>query len=234
MKALYGVLLLFLSVNIGILYYMVFFSDFPDFEKRLSLAEQRINTSLATKDGALLPNVATDSGSLVVLTQQQENKITTEVARTIRRELAEEALDAKEKEAAASPTPTPTTANGSSTIHYIPLGGAYSDNANNNWDDTWLEFSFNLGDYQSIKAITFEAGLRHDTGVGQVKARLYDVASGAVGNSEVTASGSDGSYVKSNNISIGSGNRTIRVQLYTTETTRAHIENARLRVDTGK
>lgn len=234
MKILLPILVLFLCVNVGILYYLIFFEDFPDFDRRLSFIETRLERYISAPE-------ASSSSSLVQnnlptptpLSQSQQDFLVSEITRQVKRELAEDALDeqvAAEGQTGFAPINRNIFEEAVPRVYYVPLGQATGKSSSNDWVDTPVEIDFNLADYREVDSVRFEATVRIPTGNGQVKARLYDTKAGPVGGSEVTGEGIDGQYVKSGPINIAEGNRTLRLQLLTTLNFEAVIENARLRV----
>lgn len=217
------VLVLFLAVNIGVLYYLVLFGDFPKFARRLDLIERRID-SLVKRDGIdESPEVTVGEESLVVLTEQQKQELVA---------MAATALDQKVNSLVSKQVEENVDSLGQAKEFFVPLGTASVKTANNEWKDTAVQTELDLANYGSVTEVTFEASLRVPTANGVVQARLVDVGTGIVAGSEVSGEGTDGSYAKTNNLSIASEKRTLKVQMRTSLDYEGVMENARLRIVT--
>jgi hypothetical protein len=228
------ILIVFLCVNVGVLYYMVLFGDFPDFERRVGVLEKRVD-SLIKREGGEVAGISSDDevevqvGGLVVLSDQQKNELVglfdqkqslslkTLVDEEIQRRVAETGgLGGQVKE------------------FFVPLGNAMLKTSDNNWKDTGLQTEIDLANYGQIKGVTFEATLTVPTGNGQVGVRLLDVTDGVVGNSELDAEGNEGVYRKSGLLTISEGARVLKVQMRTSLDYEGKMDSGRLRIVVGE
>lgn len=235
MKVLLIILVLFLSINIGLIYYFLFFGEFSQLSGRLDLIERRIET-LAT--GNFDSNQATNSAEIVASISAQpiaENQdmvemLVNQVSRQVKRDLAEQALDETEGSAFGEINQSAFSEYIPKTF-YVPIGQATAKSSDNTWKNTPVEVDFNSEDYGDLEKLTFEATLRIPTGNGQVKARLYDTQAGVVAGSEIVGETIEGVYVKSSPLVISEGERTLRLQILTTLDFDGVVENARIKVE---
>jgi len=222
-----------LAINIGLIYYFIFFNHFPSFTNRLDFIEKRLDTYVENgidiseaSASASESKTATASG----LSDATIESLVNQVSREVKKEIALEDLSSSSQTGFGEINHDVFSSIGPKVI-YVPLGQATTQPTNNEWKNTPVEIDFSTDDYGDISSIRFEATLRIPTGNGQVKARLADTVSGPVAGSEITGEGVDGAYVKSSNLTIPDGDRTFRLQLLTTLDFDAVIENARIRVE---
>ncbi len=228
------IMILFLSVNVGVLYYMVLFGDIPEFERRVDVLEKRVD-SLIKRDGGEVAGAIDEqvdvqvgeSGDLVVLSQQQKDELVSLFAQRQASDL---------QSLVSSEIADQLGISGGEKVslgvkeYFVPLGLALVKTNNNEWRDTGLQTEFDLSNYGKVKAVTFEATLSVPTGNGEVGVRLLDATDGVVGGSELSAQGSDPVYRKSGGVSIGEGARVLKVQMRTSLDYEGKMENGRLRI----
>lgn len=235
-KYLLTILVLFLAVNIGIIYYFIFLSEFPAFSNRLDLVEKRVDAFLG--DTNVDPALAATASATTTVTTTSElseetlSSIVSQVSKDVQKQIA---LDSLKESGSGGSQFGEINHDIYSTIGakvtYIPLGQATAKSAQNEWKDTPVEIDFNKDDYGEIESIRFEATVKIPTNNGQAKVRLYDTVSGYASGSEILGEGTDGVYVKSGNVLIADGDRTLRMQILTTLDYEAIVENARIRVE---
>jgi hypothetical protein len=226
MKVLLTVLVFFLCINIGLIYYILFFGDISHVGRQIDVIEQKLAHIKLPEASADSDDFQASQSASPSFADQQ--LIINQITRAVKREIAEESLDSDKKET-DSETETPATP--ISPVYYLPLGDAQSKSDSGQWKDTNLEIDLNSASFGTNVRLRFEATLKIPTENGQVKARLYNVNVGAVSGTEITGEGSSGQYVKSQYFTIDPGDKTIRLQMLTTLNYDALIENARLRVE---
>ena len=215
-NALLVVVLIFLSVNVGVIYYVVL-GDLGHFEKKLAVVENQVG-ALVQGGAATEPDVVKD-GSLVVLSDQQENALVKKISFLLEEKygLSPQVLGAQD------------LASGEASVFYVPLGSASVDSTGNQWRDVAMEVVLNTDDYGVITELLFEAGLSAPDDNGKVEARLRDVGSGALAGSEIVGEGKSSNFVHSLPLRILPGNRVVKVQMKT-DGIEGKIENARLKI----
>ena len=222
--------MLFLAINMGLLYYIIFFGHVASLSHSVRLLESRVNMVLDPVKESDEPAVVANE-SLVVLSEQQEQKLLAEVVDRIDDQLGamvEQELLKQEKELNEEAEETSV-----STVvkeYFIPIGDAVVKTGDNNWKDVPVQVEVNTSNYPQISEAYFEATMRIPTGNGQVQARLVDTQTGTVVGSEITGEGVDGVFVKSGTLNLGIGKRTFKVQMKTTLDFEGILENARLRL----
>lgn len=125
----------------------------------------------------------------------------------------------------------PATSQSQIKMVYIPLGGNGST-TNRDWTDIKAaEVHLDLGDYSSIKEVTWEAFLKVKDGNGQVLARLLDVThSIGVPGSEISTNTEVSTQARSNSLTIWSGRNLYRVQIKSLTGYEATIDSGRIKV----
>ncbi|MBI4990680.1 hypothetical protein HZB96_01135 [Candidatus Gottesmanbacteria bacterium] len=122
------------------------------------------------------------------------------------------------------------TASGQSRETYIPLGSGSTSKSN--WDDlTATETVIDPGNYGNIKEAYFIASLRNPTQNGQAEAQLYNVTDKhPVWGSQVTMNGPSSQTITSGKITLDNGTKLYRVQLKSTLSYQAFLDNAKIRI----
>lgn len=228
MKALAFVLVLFLAVNVGVLYYIVLFGDVPEFAQRLDLLERRVDSLVQreTQNSDQLQSVVKTDGGLVILSDQQKQ----ELAELVRDKVAAD-VDELVADAQAKITEDAAAATAKTQEYFIPIGNASVKTSDYAWRDVPVEVEFDRANYGgTVTRVSVEATMRVPTGNGQVQMRLYDTSTGVVPGSELTGESAGGVFVKSGALSIAAGRRTLRLQMRTSLDYEGIVENARLRV----
>lgn len=113
--------------------------------------------------------------------------------------------------------------------YFVPLGSGSTSTLNTWVDIDTAQGAFDTGSFSSIKAFYFEGILR--TSSGEVKARLYDTTTPMIYAGEELRSTSQTGQFLSVSIPLRSGNKSYKVQLYTTITT-GYLDQARLKIVT--
>ncbi len=211
-----GMIMTFLIVNLGALYYLVLWGGIPKLAKRLDLAETRINSFLAGGDELSVPEVKVGE-NVVILSDQQKAELTTSFGKELEVKLAE--LVAAELNAAG---------NGGAGEWFVPLGEASVQTSDNTWKDVPLVVDIDKANYPEGVTIYFEGTLKVPSGNGQVEARLVDMQAGEIAGSELVATGAEGMYKKSQAIELEEGRRGLKVQMRTSMDTQGELTNARL------
>lgn len=223
MKILPTVLTLFLAINIGVLYYIIFFGQVASLSHRIDVIDQRLSSLIKRDTPVTEPEVK--SGDLIVLSEQQKKELV---------QLAVNEIGTGSSISSDQPTDSEDEADETSrTLNkewYIPLGQAHIKTADNTWTTVPLEVEFDPGHYLEIQGIRFEAGLKIPTGNGMVQARLFDSVTGAIGLSEISSTSTTGEFVMTNTFPLSSGKRKLSVQMRTSMDYDGYLENARIRV----
>jgi len=115
---------------------------------------------------------------------------------------------------------------------YIPLGSGSTTKSD--WDDlTATETVIDPANYGNIKEAYFIASLRNPTQNGQVEARLYNVTDKhLVWDSHIQMNGPLAQTITSNKITLEGGSKLYRVQLKSTLSFQAYLDNAKIRIIT--
>lgn len=115
---------------------------------------------------------------------------------------------------------------------YVPLGSGST--AKSDWDDqTSTETVIDPANYGHIREAYFIASLRNPTQNGQVEAQLYNVTDKhLVWGSHVIMNGPSSQTITSDKITLDSGSKLYRVQLKSTLSFAATLDNAKLRIIT--
>lgn len=116
--------------------------------------------------------------------------------------------------------------------YYIPLGSGTTSKSD--WDNiTASETIINPSNYGTIKEAYFVASLRNPTQNGQTEARLVNVTDNyPVWGSHVVMNGPTAQTINSDKIALPSGNKLYRVQLKSTMSYPAYLDNAKIRIIT--
>lgn len=219
------IFLVFLLLNLGVVYYILLFGDVPRFAQRLDLLEKRVE-SLVRRDGEVTqPEVeVVGDEALVVLSDQQQQELSQATAEVVQKRMEE--LVAKQVEEEI------TSKLGGDVVkeYYIPLGRAELKTENNQWVNTGLETSIDLARYSGEKKVYFEGTLKVPTANGEVQVRLVDGVSGVIQGSELVAGGDGGTFRRSGALTVGDGERVVRVEMRTTLNYEGVAEALRLKV----
>ena len=135
-------------------------------------------------------------------------------------------------------TPTPTTYNSqpisisSPKEYFIPIGSGSTQK--NTFDDLKTTDTFiDTTTYGTIKEAFFIAGLKNPTQNGFVEAQLYNVTDKhAVWGSNIKMEGPSSETITSGKISLDGGGKLYRIQLKSSLSASASIENAKIRIVT--
>ncbi len=130
-----------------------------------------------------------------------------------------------------APTFTPTTVTSSTKGEFfVPLGSGSISTTGTTWTDVLsAQASFDAGNYGSIKNAYFEAFLH--TQAGEVHARLFDTTTPAIfWGSDLTTTANSSTFLSAP-ITLSSGQKTYRVQMYSTIST-GFLDQARIRIVT--
>ncbi|KKS95735.1 MAG: hypothetical protein UV73_C0014G0012 [Candidatus Gottesmanbacteria bacterium GW2011_GWA2_43_14] len=113
---------------------------------------------------------------------------------------------------------------------YIPLGSGST--AKNDWDNmVSTETLIDTSIYGQIDSAYFIAGLKNPTGNGQIEAQLYNVTDkNPVWGSHVIMNGPTEQTITSGKIGLAQGPKVYRVQLKSSLSYQASLENARIRI----
>ncbi len=112
--------------------------------------------------------------------------------------------------------------------YFIPLGTGSVDSTANWTDITSAQAAFDAGNYSSIKSVYFEVFL-HTTSGGEVHARLFDATTPAVFFNTDLKSTSATSEFLSVPITLKTGQKTYRVQMYS-NVAAGFLDQARIRI----
>jgi len=115
---------------------------------------------------------------------------------------------------------------------YIPLGSGTTSKSD--WDNIIAtETIINPANYGNIKEAYFVAALRNPTQNGQTEAQLFNVTDNhLVWGSHVTMNGPLSQTINSDKITLDAGNKLYRVQLKSTMSYPAYLDNAKIRIIT--
>lgn len=139
-------------------------------------------------------------------------------------------ISAKQAAAAVPTVPATTPVSTSKGEYFVPLGSGSIAQANNWSDVTTAQATFDAGNYSNIKSAYFEAFLR-TSGSGEVHARLFDSTTPAIfWTSEVKTTNSSSTFLSAP-ISLASGSKVYKVQMYSTISS-AVLDQARVRIVT--
>lgn len=123
-----------------------------------------------------------------------------------------------------------TTTVSSKGEYFVPLGSGSISSTGTTWTDIGsAQASFDAGNYSSIKAAYFEAILR--TQSGEVHARLFDTTTPAILWGSDVSTQSNASTFLSGQITLSPGQKTYRVQMYSTIAP-GYLDQARVRIVT--
>ncbi len=128
------------------------------------------------------------------------------------------------------PIKTYTTAAQTPRETYIPLGTGSTSKSS--WEDiTATETVVDPANYGTIKEAYFIASLRNPTQNGSVEAQLYNVTDKhPVWGSHVILNGPKEQTITSSKITLDAGNKLYRVQLKSTLSYQAFLDNAKIRI----
>lgn len=215
------VLVGFLTINVGVLYYIVLFGDVPKFENRLELVERRVD-SLIKRDGPMVdvPEVQV-GGDLVVLSEQQKQELINgalaaaqiRISELVDRQVRGKVAGARE--------------------YYVPLGQARVKTSDYTWHNTSVQADFDRLSYGEEAKVYFEASLSVPTGNGFVEARLVDIETGEVQGSLLKSEASVGSFMRSEKLELEGGLRKLVLQMRTSMDYEGVLEGGRLRIVFG-
>jgi hypothetical protein len=222
-SVLASVVLMFLVVNMGVVYYMLFFGDLSDQNKKVALLEKRVD-SLIKRDGQVPLATIKPVDTTNQLTDEQMDIIADKVIEKMGNKFSG-AITGK-----ITTKPEPTTSTNLTSTIYIPLGGGSVQTDNYTWKDVPVEVDINTDDYPKILEMRFYGTLKVPTGNGRVEARLYDVSSGQITGSEIGGEGAGGVYVGSNTFRLGSGVRKLRLQMRTSMDYQGVLENGKIKI----
>ncbi len=130
------------------------------------------------------------------------------------------------------PTTTTNTTASSKGEYFVPMGSG-SVNQTSDWTNIdSAQASFDAGNYSFIKAAYFEVFLRRSTSAsGDVYARLFDATTPAIlWGSEATTNSTSSTFI-SKQITLSSGQKTYKVQMYSTNGV-SYLDQARIRIVT--
>lgn len=115
---------------------------------------------------------------------------------------------------------------------YIPLGSGTTSKSD--WDNIIAtETIINPTNYGNIREAYFVAALRNPTQNGQTEAQLFNVTDNhLVWGSHVTMNGPLSQTINSDKITLDTGNKLYRVQLRSTMSYPAYLDNAKIRIIT--
>jgi hypothetical protein len=225
MKNVFVVMLgLFLVANIGLIYYLLFFSFGSDMTKRIDLLERRVD-SLAKRDTTSGNSKTATTPVAAELTDDEIDLVAAKVSEKIGNKFSGVIVQSAAKPAA---TTVPKTVAG--RTKYLPVGQGTIQTADYSWRDLPVEIEVNTDEYSNNVYFSFEGTLRIPSGNGKVEARLVDKTSGPLNGSEITGEGSDGVYRRSNNFYLGGGVRKLKVQMRTSMDYQGILENGKLKV----
>ncbi len=128
----------------------------------------------------------------------------------------------------SSPTPPTASTKGE---YFVPLGSGSLSQLNTWVDVNTAQGSFDTSNYSSIKAFYFEVVMHIPSGQGEVRARLVDNTTPFIYAGEVLKTTSGTGALLSIQVPLRSGNKTYKVQMYTTVDT-ATLDQARIRIVT--
>lgn len=132
-----------------------------------------------------------------------------------------------------SPTPTEaaTTTTKKSPI-YIPLGWVASSQALDWTTISTQSITINSNDYPGMTSVQFEGRIVNYQGNGTAYARVINTTDGnAILSSQISASGTDYTWVTSSGFTLASGSKTYAVQLKTNTGYAAQIADAHLKIN---
>lgn len=139
-------------------------------------------------------------------------------------------ISARQSAAPVTVQPTTTTTPSSKGEYFVPLGSGSVAQTSNWTDVTTAQATFNAGNYGNISAAYFEVFLR-TSGSGEVHARLFDVTTPAIfWTSDVKTTNSSSTFLSAP-ITLSSGSKVYRVQIYSTISTGV-LDQARIRIVT--
>ncbi len=115
---------------------------------------------------------------------------------------------------------------------YIPLGWIGAISALDWVTVTTQEFTIDPADYPGYQSMQFEVNLRIYQGNGKAYARLLNNTDGtAMQNSEVSTTSQDYNWVSSATFVLPSGKKAYRMQLKSSTSYEAGVQNARIKVN---
>lgn len=126
-------------------------------------------------------------------------------------------------------TSTNTTVSSNKGEFFVPMGSGSIIQTNNWTNIDSAQAAFDAGNYGSIKQAYFEAFLRVQS--GEVHARLFDSTTPAIFFGSDVKTGANSATFLSAPITLSSGTKTYKVQMYSTITT-GYLDQARIRIVT--
>lgn len=143
-----------------------------------------------------------------------------------------DAISSVPKTAAAAPAIAATLAF-SPHEYYVPLGtGSIGGDKTGVWlDINSAQATIDTAHYPNITAAYFEVVMHLPTGVGEVKARLYDISTPYIFDGEQVKTTSSTGELLSHSFPIQAGSKNYKVQL-TTSISAATLDSARIRLVT--
>lgn len=215
MKTFVGIILVVLSFNVALLYYLLFFGEYGSMVRRLRILETRVG-SLATQLGVEEDPLLLTQG--MGLTEAD-----------VRRIAADAALSAQSSYLPVLGAETDASTGGQIDV-YIPIGSATAKSQSFNWLNVPAEATVSWDRLGQVKEVWFEAGLRVPTGNGWVEARLVGEDGSVIAGSELVGGDQDGAFVR-----VALQNSTalpgkLKLQMRTSMQYDGVVESARLQV----
>lgn len=125
-----------------------------------------------------------------------------------------------------------TNSSTTKSVTYIPLGWLGGITSTDWSSVTTQEISIDPADYPAYKNMQFEVNLRIYQGNGSAYARLLNNSDRVpISGSEVSTTSQDYGWVSSSAFTLPTGKKTYRMQLKSTTSYEAGVQNARLRVN---
>lgn len=181
MKTFVGIVLVVLSFNVALLYYLMFFGEYGSMVRRLRILEARVG-SLATQLGVEEDPLLLTQG--MGLTEAD-----------VRRIAADAALSAQSNYLPVLGAESEASRSGEIDV-YIPIGSATAKSQSFNWLNVPAEATVSWDRLGQVKEVWFEAGLRVPTGNGWVEARLVSEDGSIIAGSELVGGDQDGAFVR--------------------------------------
>lgn len=201
-----------LVINVAVLDWWVFWGDMPSFARRVATVEERL-------DSVVKRNVSSTIQTSEAFTLDQVASMAAEQALTRLAEVSTPApVVAEEEDEGAQTVPQE---------FFVPLGSGST--LSRDWVDAPAEATVDSSRYGTIEAVYFEAILSAVNGA--MHARLVDKGNGLVYyDSELSNANSTPTKKTSQQITLGTGSRTYKVQYKSTVGEIGTMTNASLRI----
>lgn len=207
--------------------------------------ESQQSTSTQTNTGSLLPSLPNNSDqikilqdAIVALTKKVNGETSTNIATlesrvgSLEDKVTTLQRQVSQLSAGITPTPAETATVVKKSPIYIPLGWVGSSSVLDWTTITTQTVIIDTNDYPGYSSAQFEGRIINYQGNGTCYARIINTTDGtAILGSEISATGTDYTWVTSPGFSLAQGKKTYAVQLKTNTGYAAQISDAHLKIN---